>query len=77
MWGWLGKAKNLTLGVILSQAEANNAGEGAAEEEEGNFLVAQVTGQNEESGEVAAEVKMESSLEAESAEETEDEDGSF
>ena len=44
MWGWLGKAKNLTLGVILSQAEANNAGEGAAEEEEGNFLVALVTG---------------------------------
>ena len=65
----------MALGVGLSRAEAKKEAEYAAEEEERTFLAAEAAGEGEKSDEGSSAVNVESYMDAEAAEETED--GSF
>ena len=68
-------AKKLALKMGLSQYKANKAAEDAASEEEGKCLEEEAAGEGEKSDDGTSEVKLESNLDADTAEETED--GSF
>ena len=70
-------AIKLSQGTRLSKSEAKKTGEEPGVEEEGNGLLLEAAGQYEEPGEGGLLVNVESSLEADPDEETEDQDESF
>ena len=65
----------MALGMGLSQVEAKKASEDAAAEEGRNFLAAEASGKGVKSVERASSVNVESNMDAEADEATED--GSF
>ena len=72
---FLSEVQNFALGVGISQSEAMKAGEYVAADKDRKFLAAEAYGKGEESSDGVSAVNVESSLDAEATESTED--GSF